>query len=512
MSFRLLLIVLALVAVSCNTRLRTGDGPSPMTERYRPQFHFSPIRNWTNDPNGLIWFGGRYHLFFQHNPEKPVWGPMHWGHAVSSDLIHWEQLPIALSPDSLGYIFSGSAVFDKQNSSGLGTEANPPLILVYTYHNMDRERAGGADYQSQGLAYSLDGGMSWNKYKANPILPNPGNMKDFRDPKVTWDQHNGHWVMTLAVKDHVEFYVSANLLDWKKAGEFGKEAGAHGGVWECPDLLYMTTKDGKEKCVLLVSVNPGAPNGGSGTQYFVGSFNGSTFLNDDNDQNRGWIDYGTDNYAGVSFANVPDGRVVTIGWMSNWQYAQVVPTMEWRNAMTLPREMQLVRIGEREYLVSAPATEIEKLRPVVAMNEQPGKSFSPGNISLPSGGFELLVDLEGRARAQMFAITLKNQKGEALVVGLDSLNQFYIDRQKSGITSFHNGFAAVHVAPRISNASKVRVRLLVDASSIEIFADDGATVMTDIMFPSEPYGLATITSDDDLRISDLRVIPLNSIW
>ncbi len=294
-------------------------------EQHRPHFHFTPESMWMNDPNGMVYYEGEYHLFYQHHPDDVVWGPMHWGHAVSTDLVHWEHLPIALYPDEYGYIFSGSAVVDWKNTSGFGSKHNPPLIAIFTYHDVDGEQAGNNDYQTQGIAYSIDKGRSWTKYENNPVLPNPG-IKDFRDPKVIWYEPDQKWIMTLAAHDNVRFYSSPNLKDWIFESEFGKGIGAHGGVWECPDLFPMEL-DGTQKWVLLVSLNDGGPNGGSGTQYFIGDFDGKTFINDNSKNQILWLDYGRDNYAGVTWSDIPDedGRRIFMGWMSNWSYAEVVP-------------------------------------------------------------------------------------------------------------------------------------------------------------------------------------------
>ena len=248
-----------------------------MNQPYRPQYHFSPKTGWMNDPNGMVYYAGQYHVFYQHHPASTVWGPMHWGHAVSKDLIHWEHLPIAIYPDSLGMIFSGSAVLDKMNSSGLGTVNNPPLVAMFTYHNMPGEQAGRNDYQTQGIAFSLDSGSTWTKYSGNPVIRNPG-IRDFRDPKLSWWEEGSAWIVTLAVKDHIEFYGSNDLINWTKLSEFGQTTGNHGGVWECPDLFKIKDNEGVEQWVLLVSINPGAPKGGSGTQYFIGDFKSGSFI------------------------------------------------------------------------------------------------------------------------------------------------------------------------------------------------------------------------------------------
>ena len=321
-----------------STQMKTG-------EQYRPAFHFTPKEKWMNDPNGMVYYQGEYHLFYQYYPDDNVWGPMHWGHAVSKDMIHWEHLPIALYPDKLGYIFSGSCVIDWNNTTGFGSKENPPMVAIFTYHDPEGEKNKTIDFQTQGIAYSLDKGRTWTKYEGNPVIPNPG-IKDFRDPKVIWHQDTQKWVMSLAVKDHISFYSSKDLKSWKLESDFGEKAGAHGGVWECPDLFPLKDQNGNEKWVLLVSINPNGPQGGSATQYFVGDFDGKTFT--PNHDKIKWIDYGADNYAGVTFSDIPaeDGRRLFIGWMSNWQYAQVVPTYTWRSAMTIPRELTLKKIGQ----------------------------------------------------------------------------------------------------------------------------------------------------------------------
>ena len=267
-------------------------------EQYRPQIHFSPKAHWINDPNGMVYYKGIYHLFFQYYPDGTVWGPMHWGHAISNDMVHWQEQPIALYPDSLGYIFSGSAVVDENNTSGFGKDGKTPLVAIFTHHDPEGEKAGSNTFQNQSLAYSLDDGKTWTKYAGNPVLKNPG-ITDFRDPKVMWYEPQKKWVMTLATKDHITFYSSPNLKDWTKESEFGKELGAHGGVWECPDLFPLDD-NGKKVWVFIVNINPGGPNGGSATQYFIGDFDGKTFT--PSQTNTKWLDYGPDEYAGITWS------------------------------------------------------------------------------------------------------------------------------------------------------------------------------------------------------------------
>ena len=331
-----LLITTSLLAACYHKKLHSDTTTSPISKTYyqqphRPQIHFSPPEKWMNDPNGMVFYAGEYHLFYQFFPDSTVWGPMHWGHAVSTDLVHWQHLPIALYPDSLGYIFSGSAVVDWKNTSGLGLNGQPPLIAIYTYHNPAGEKAGRKDFQYQGLAFSHDKGRSWTKYAGNPVLPNTESIADFRDPKVLWDEASNQWVMVIAAHDQVKFRGSKDLKKWTPLSNFGKTWGAHSGVWECPDLFPIRVEGSTEtKWVLLVSINPGGPNGGSATQYFVGHFDGRQFTVDPSytaavsGEKAVWLDNGRDNYAGVTWSDIPkqNGRRLFMGWMSNWDYAQ----------------------------------------------------------------------------------------------------------------------------------------------------------------------------------------------
>ena len=463
---------------------------------YRPRFHFTPKQGWMNDPNGMIYLNGQYHLFYQHYPEGTVWGPMHWGHATSSDLVQWKEQPIALYPDSIGMIFSGSAVLDKNNTSGLGRDGIAPLVAIYTQHNMPGEKAGRTDFQNQSIAYSLDEGKTWTKYAGNPVLKTP-NLKDFRDPKVIWHAPTQKWIMSLAVADHVEFYSAPNLMNWRKESEIGKNLFAHGGVWECPDLLYFNV-NGKTIWVLLVSMNPGGPNGGSATQYIVGDFDGHTFKPYATDIK--WMDYGPDNYAGVSFSNVGE-RNILIGWMSNWNYANVVPTEKWRSAMTVPRELSLVQQEEysstnsnvnlnRFLLVSSPVKELKNAFAEISSKE----NIIPNRIDIKD------------IKATDFEIILSNTFNEKIVVGYHAdKKQFYIDRTNAGVSNFNPGFAAVAVAPRLSFAMKMDLSILLDKTSIELFADGGRTVMTALFFPTHPYTKWEIASKEKLPSSSINL-------
>ncbi|MCD2422647.1 glycoside hydrolase family 32 protein [Niabella pedocola] len=466
-------------------------------EPHRPQLHFTPKKGWMNDPNGMVFLNGKYHLFFQHNPNATVWGPMHWGHATSTDLVHWNELPIALYPDSLGTIFSGSAVIDVNNTAGFGKNA---MVAIYTNHSHEGEKAGTDKFQNQSIAYSLDEGKTWTKYKGNPVLRNPG-IRDFRDPKVSWYAPGKKWIMTLATLDHITFYSSPDLKTWKEESRFGKNTGAHGGVWECPDLIAFND-NGKLVWVLIVNLNPGGPNGGSATQYFTGSFNGNTFT--PNDTTIKWLDYGPDEYAGITWSNTGN-RKLFLGWMSNWQYANVVPTKNWRSAMTLPRELGIKKINGQYVVVSTLAKEVDAVtRPLKTVpHVQVADHYEVVKASGNADGL-FRLDLSGLPVTD-FSIALTNTKGEAVIVGFDrTANQFYIDRTRSGATDFEKGFAKKHVAPRIATNSNLNLTIAGDAASLELFADNGATVMTSIFFPSEPLSGITITAPGNLQIKNLK--------
>jgi len=475
-------------------------------EQYRPQIHFSPPAHWMNDPNGLIYYKGVYHLFYQYYPNATVWGPMHWGHATSTDLVHWKNKPIALYPDSIGLIFSGSAVMDYNNTSGFGKKGQPPMVAIFTQHNQAREKDGKNDTENESIAYSDDGGNTWAKYQHNPVLINPG-ISDFRDPKVMWYAPQKKWIMTLATKDRITFYSSKNLKQWTKESEFGQDKGAHGGVWECPDLFPMTANDGRKMWVLIVNINPGGPPGGSATQYFVGNFNGKTFTAGDNETR--WADWGADEYAGVTYSNTGN-RHIFLGWMSNWQYATVVPTKEWRSAMTIPRELKLIKSGDSYYLSMQPVKELDVL--------------NRRQVSLPSPKVEGIIDLVKKSKEpyrldlstdqlKNFSLILSNDKDENLVVGFDEKeNSWFIDRRKAGKSDFSKDFAKLMSAKRISKSAGSDISIIVDNASVELFADQGLTVMTTIFFPEKPLGHISITSDEGFRVKKINYSPLRGIW
>ena len=478
------------------------------SEQYRPLIHFTPQSNWMNDPNGLVYQNGTFHLFYQHNPNAAVWGPMHWGHATSKDMIHWQHEPIALYPDDLGTIFSGSAVLDKNNTSGLGKDGKAPLVAIFTHHDEKAIKAGRNDFQNQSLAYSLDEGKTWLKYSDNPVLRSPNN-PDFRDPKVMWHEPTQRWIMSLAVADHLNFYSSTNLKVWNKETEFGLNNGAHGGVWECPDLISFE-RDGKTIWVLIVNINPGGPNKGSGIQYFVGDFDGHQFK--PYSKNIKWLDFGPDNYAGVTWSNT-GSRNILAGWMSNWLYANIVPTETWRNGLTIARELGLEKHSGEYYVTSKPLKEIVGIQ---------SGSLSFRDVEL-SKGFDLMQRVKNASipcqieldmlKRKNFELILSNPNGEELVFGFNKeKNEYYIDRTKSGKTDFHPDFAGISIAPRISSDSRMKTTLVIDKTSIEVFADGGLSVMTAIFFPTVPYNKIMMRSSDGAIVNEIQYHGLKSIW
>ena len=482
---------------------------------YRPNFHFSPRNNWMNDPNGMFFYKGNYHLYFQHNPYSNVWGPMHWGHALSKDLINWEEQPIAIFPDDLGTIFSGSAVVDLKNTSGFGSIENPPIVAIYTNHNAQKEKEGSKLFQSQSIAYSLDEGQTWTKYNGNPVIENPG-IRDFRDPKVIWFEKEQKWILILAASQQTKFYQSKDLKNWEYLSSFGEGIGNHDGVWECPDLIELYVEGtSKSKWVHLVSINPGGPNGGSATQYFVGEFDGERFIIDSDfelqmkKEHNFWTDFGKDNYAGVTYNNWRSKRLGVLyqGWMSNWQYAGVVPTLKWRSAMTLPRELSLYLSQDSIYRIRS--------KDITHFKESFIKKVEKENISLNKTTMLLNKDELDLTRAKIeleisnmeevkYTFITSNNNGDFLTFGYDHKEkQFFIDRSNSGVVEFSENFALKpSIAPRFRKDDNLKINFILDKTSVELFYDEGETVMTEIFFPFEPFqtlSLETLAKKSSLK-------------
>lgn len=472
----------------CWSDIEESDDMSLEVEKYRPSYHHTPAYGWMNDPNGMFYKDGVYHLYFQYNPYGSMWGNMHWGHSTSTDMVNWKNEGVAIAPDAIGTIFSGSCVVDHNNTSGFGEGA---VVAFYT----SAKQTPWGDCQTQSMAYSLDNGKTFIKYENNPILTS--SEKDFRDPKVFWYAPKEHWVMMLAVGQHMEIYSSKNLKDWTKESEFGEGHGCHGGVWECPDLVELPVEGTKEKkWVLICNINPGGPFGGSATQYFVGDFDGSTFTNNYPEETK-WMDYGKDHYATVTWNNAPDGRCIAIGWMSNWQYANNVPTLQYRSANTIARDLSLFKQDGSIFLKSEPCKEMLEARKdgrqIKTVNVAKAETISLSPQS-DNGAYEVELSINpGKSKEVSFV--LSNGKGEKVLMTYDVVKKtFAIDRTKSGEVSFSNDFPAV-TEITLSKSKELKLRLFVDKSSIEAFVDNGKFVMTNCVFPSEPYDMIRFESD-----------------
>lgn len=477
-------------------------------EKYRPAYHHTPLYGWMNDPNGMFYKDGRWHLYYQWNPYGSKWQNMTWGHSSSADLVRWEHHPAAIEANGLGTVFSGSSVVDSANTAGFGRDA---VVALYTSADVN---------QTQSLAHSSDGGMTFEIYPGNPVLTLES---EARDPNMFWDADNGRWVMSLAhALDHeMLFFTSPDLKEWTLQGSFGKGIGAQDGVWECPDLFRLKV-DGsdEEKWVLVCNINPGGPFGGSATQYFTGDFDGKTFIADTDAEGvipTKWMDYGKDHYATVSWSDVPDNRRVLIGWMSNWQYAGEVPTMQYRSANTLPREAGLFRAPDGQlYLSSSPVAELAALRdkPSVSVRNKPaggnGRNFPlPGSNG---GACEILLDIDSR-KAGSVDITISNNDGESALLCYDAkAHTLSFDRRRSGLTDFSQDFPTVTTAPTFETNGKLSLRIFIDRSSIEVFGNGGKTVMTNLVFPTVPYSSVSVSAKGgNARIENLKIYPIKEL-
>ncbi|PTU47231.1 glycoside hydrolase [Paenibacillus polymyxa] len=478
-------------------------------EKYRPSYHFSPKSGWMNDPNGMVYYEGRYHLFYQHHPFGTTWGAMHWGHAVSTDLMNWEEQPIALEPDELGTIFSGSAVVDEQDTSGF-FGGKPGLVAIFTHHHSFPDMDQTRQYQS--LAYSKDSGESWIKYAGNPVLEDE-HCVDFRDPKVFWHKSTEQWVMVLACGQTIRIYHSPNLKEWTFASEFGHGIGSHDAVWECPDLfpLYVDEKREQVKWVMLVSIGdtPGIREG-SRTQYFTGEFDGTTFVADAESEKVRWLDYGRDNYAGVCWSDIPaeDGRRLFMGWMSNWRYANQTPTERWRGAMSIPRELALETRKGTVALVQRPVRELEGLRtPVLSLTEPSWEEVRNALSALQLDCYELVAEF---ATTGDFGFKVRVADGQETLVGYTSATQeVYVDRTRSGRSDFHEDFAGRHGTSLTILPDRMDIRLYVDRSSIEVFFDRGQVAITDLIFPdAEAKTLEIFSAEEQVTVFSLELYAL----
>ena len=457
---------------SCWTSMKYSDTfDSRNVEKFRPAYHHSPVYGWMNDPNGLFYKDGVWHLYYQWNPYGSQWENMTWGHSTSTDGLHWTPQPTAIEADALGAIFSGCCVVDKNNTAGFG---NGAIVAYYT--------SAGAR-QTQSMAFSLDGGQTFTKYAGNPVIVS--DVPDFRDPHIFWNEEAGFWNMVLASGQEMSIYSSKDLKQWKHESNFGLTYGNHSGVWECPDLMKLPVDGtGEQKWMLICNINPGGPFGGSATQYFIGQFDGHQFVCEDQPEETKWMDYGKDHYATVTFDNAPDGRRVAIAWMSNWQYANQVPTMQFRSTNSILRDLSLYQYEGETYCAVRPAKEMDAAR---------GKK-----IARPTDRCEIVVTLKGDAR-----ITLSNGSKERVVLDYDAdMASLDLDRRHSGQCSFSDAFPTVVTAPVHGNLRTLRI--FIDKSSIEVFDADGRLSMTNLVFPSSPYNRISVKGKASAKIYEIK--------
>lgn len=443
-------------------------------EKYRPVYHHTPQWGWMNDPNGLFYKDGVWHLYFQYNPYGSQWENMTWGHSTSKDLVHWVHQGNAISPDALGTIFSGSAIVDKNNTSGLGKGT---VVAMYT-------SAGKS--QTQSLAYSTDDGKTFTKYANNPVIT--AEVPDFRDPHMFWNEDIHAWNLILAAGQEMNIYSSKDLKNWTFESAFGLGYGNHNGVWECPDLMKLPVNGtGEAKWLLICNINPGGPFGGSATQYFVGSFDGHKFTCESKPDVTKWMDYGKDHYATVTFDNAPDNRRVAIAWMSNWQYANQVPTMQYRSANSVPRDLGLFTDAGETYVSVVPSKELLALR--------------GDKTNRLSAACELVVDIKSQSKPTV--ITLSNARDEQVVMTYNPKDcTFSMDRTQSGNTGFSDMFKAKTIAPTHGTIRQFRV--FIDKCSIEAFDAAGKMAMTNLVFPTEPYGRLTVNGAAKTTLYELK--------
>ena len=501
-----LVYLMATLALAAPPAQGPGEPTTGADEPFRPQYHFSPSTGWMNDPNGLVYYDGEYHLFYQYNPDDIVWGPMHWGHAVSTDLVHWEHLPIALYPDEVGNIFSGSAVIDWENTAGFGKEA---MVAVFTHEHNGR--------QMQSLAYSTDKGRTFTKYEGNPVIEPPNNLRNFRDPKVFWYEKDGagHWVMLVAAGNIILFYNSPDLKTWEPVGGFGLGYGATCGVWETPDLFNLSVDGGPEsRWLLSVAIGGCAPAGGTGVQYFVGDFDGAKYTSENPKETVLWADYGADFYAPQGWNEAPDDRHIWAAWMNNWSYAQDIPTSTWRGALTLPRELALTKTTRGVRLVQKPVPELDKLR---------GRHWEWENETIASvndllagvSGETLEIIAEFEVSQTMDAdrlglhVRTENDQYTTTIGYVPKQEKLFVDRTHSGNVEFNPAFSGIHLADLEPVNDRIRLHVFVDRSSVEVLVNDGLVSLTEQVFPdATSVGVEVFSEGGDTALKRLDIYEL----
>ena len=474
-----------------------------MTDSSHLHYHFTPPSNWLNDPNGLVYHNGEYHLFYQYHPDSDLWGPMHWGHAVSRDLVNWTHLPIALYPDDNGMIFSGSAVVDKHNTSGFGEGA---MVAIFTHHKDDHQR--------QSLAYSTDNGRTWTKFPGNPVLFTLNDFPDFRDPKVFWygDEGAGHWVMCLAVRDRISFYTSPDLIHWEHGSDFGPGQGSIAGVWETPDVFKLILDNNETRWVLTVGVQAGAPAGGSGTQYFIGNFDGKTFTSENPAETVLWGDYGADYYAAQAWNDEPSGRRLMIAWMNNWKYALFIPSEGQRGVFSLVRELSLVRTADGIRLVNKPVAELQTLREKLEQWQEQVIQPNTNILENVRGvSLEIIAEFRINDTTDSFGFHVRVGENEHTDIRYDAKKKFLsVDRSHSGQVEFNDDFGAVHTADLFPIDDTIRLHIFVDRKSVEVFANDGIVTFTDSIFPYEQsQGVELFADGGEVLLHSLDIFHLH---
>lgn len=542
----------AIFAVACAASAAFAQS---YDEPYRPQYHFTPAKNWMNDPNGLVYHEGKYHLYYQYNPTGDVWGNMSWGHAISPDLMHWDEQPVALSAfdspaGSLKELyFSGSAVTDTKRTSGWGSRNNPPLVAMYTSYYPENLTLSNGQFvrggtQAQSIAYSVDDGLTWEQYEGNPVIPEPPSQyadqwKDFRDPFVFWYAPKNHWVMALALalQHKVLLYTSDNLKEWQLVSEFGP-FNAVGGVWECPSLteFHVDGRKDQSKWLLMLGLNPGGPAfpEGSGTQYFVGSFDGTNFTPDEDtirdplngtatgpddtvSPQANWADWGPDYYAAVPWNGLPANKHVAVGWMNSWAYADRIPTSPWRSAMSIPRSLALKTLDGKVKLVQQPVSQLKGLERVRPLLQRSWKRLDSGSVDLPITPKTLDLELSfrpGKNSSRLGVDVRASADGARTRVGYDfNTAQMFVDRTASGDSSFSDFFRGVSYAPLSADKhGQVKLRILLDWSSVEVFGGQGESTITAQIFPNDSDVEARLVSEGDVENVKLKVLPVGSVW
>lgn len=448
---------------------------SHKNDLYKPTLHFSPAFGWINDPNGLVYSEGQWHMFYQYYPMDTIWGPMHWGHAVSQNLVTWEHYPIALAPDALGSIFSGSAIVDKANTTGLFEGESDANLIAYYTASLSRPDISSADYQTQCLAYSNDQGLTWTKYDNNPILPNP-KLECFRDPKVFWFEPDEHWIMVLTHGQSIGIYHSKNMLDWDLSSDFGAAEGHHSqGPWECPDLFPLTAQDGVTKWVMVVGIGDGCYAPGSGTQYFIGDFDGKKFINKNSPDNILWMDYGRDYYATQSWFNAPDNKRIAISWMSNWRYARNTETKTFRGVMTLPRECNLTLNEQGKYILKQSFSE--------SVTKPFNEKTLQNNIDVCRIKGKLILDVGDQVTITLFEETQPQfifKRVDERTISITN-NRCYLGSDEVMQKEFPHHYISKIANEKIENS----IDIIVDKGTVELLFADGTFCITQLYFPAQ---------------------------